>query len=123
MKIELKNIKHSEFASQETHCYEATLYIDGKRVAIVGNDGHGGCDYTHRCDEKQTMSDVHHQIQAANQWLAENLDPLFIGTDGEPYPYDIESYCCKMVNEWLALKEVKKIHLCFMVICGAVIIL
>jgi len=29
MKIELKNIKHSEFASQETNCYQATIYIDG----------------------------------------------------------------------------------------------
>ena len=29
--IELKNIKHSEFASEETHCYEATLYVDGVR--------------------------------------------------------------------------------------------
>jgi hypothetical protein len=44
MKIELKNIKYSEFASHETSCYEATIYIDGKKAGIVENDGRGGCD-------------------------------------------------------------------------------
>ena len=42
MKIELKNVKHSEFASHETHCFEASVYIDGKRAGIVSNDGQGG---------------------------------------------------------------------------------
>lgn len=44
MKFEIKNLKHSEFASHETHCFEATLYVDGKRTAIVENDGNGGAD-------------------------------------------------------------------------------
>lgn len=42
--ITIKSLKHSEFASQETHCFEATVYVDGKRAFIVSNDGHGGCD-------------------------------------------------------------------------------
>ena len=45
MKLELKNVKHAAFASQETHCFEATLYVDGKRFATVSNEGHGGCNY------------------------------------------------------------------------------
>ena len=44
MKLQLKNIKHTEWASEETHCYQASLFVDGKPVAIVSNDGHGGCD-------------------------------------------------------------------------------
>ena len=44
MKIELRNIKHSAFASQETHCYQATIYVDGKKVGDVSNHGHGGSD-------------------------------------------------------------------------------
>ena len=44
MKLELKNIKHTERASEETHCYQASLYVNGKPVAIVSNDGHGGPD-------------------------------------------------------------------------------
>lgn len=42
MKIELKNVKYSNFASHETHCFEASVYIDGKRAGIVSNDGQGG---------------------------------------------------------------------------------
>jgi hypothetical protein len=43
-KIEIKNVKFAAFASQETNCFEATLYVDGKRFANVSNDGHGGPD-------------------------------------------------------------------------------
>lgn len=42
LNIEIKNIKHSEFASHETNCFEATIYIDGKKVGYVENDGQGG---------------------------------------------------------------------------------
>ena len=41
MKLELKNLKHAEFASQETNCFEAKLYINGVFSATLTNDGHG----------------------------------------------------------------------------------
>ena len=44
MKIELKNVKHSEFASHETDCFQASVYIDGKKAGTVDNDGQGGCN-------------------------------------------------------------------------------
>lgn len=47
MKIEIRGIKYSGFASQETNCIEATVYIDGVRSGTVRNDGHGGCNYFH----------------------------------------------------------------------------
>jgi len=47
MKIELKNIKHADFASEETECFEATIWIDGKRTGSVSNDGHGGANRYH----------------------------------------------------------------------------
>ena len=46
-KLEMKAIKLAQWKSQETYCYEANVYLDGKPFAIVGNDGHGGCDYQH----------------------------------------------------------------------------
>lgn len=45
MKIEIRNLKFSAFASQETNCFEATLYFDGKRVGTARNEGHGGATY------------------------------------------------------------------------------
>ena len=44
MKLELKSIKHSAFASHETYCYQANLYVNGKAIAIVSNEVIGGCD-------------------------------------------------------------------------------
>ena len=42
MKIELKALKYSDFASQETHCFQANVYIDGKMRGWAANDGRGG---------------------------------------------------------------------------------
>ena len=46
-KIELNNLKHSDFASQETYCFEASVYIDGKKAGTVSNQGCGGCHSYH----------------------------------------------------------------------------
>jgi len=43
MKIELKKISFSERMSDETNCFIADLYIDGKNVGSCNNDGRGGC--------------------------------------------------------------------------------
>jgi hypothetical protein len=55
MKIELKNIKYSEFASHETSCFEAAVYIDGKRAGTVENDGQGGCNFYHPHDLEEAL--------------------------------------------------------------------
>lgn len=44
MRLEMKAIKHSEWASEETYCYQANVYLDGKPFAVVSNDGRGGCN-------------------------------------------------------------------------------
>lgn len=54
--IEVKNLKYAAFASEETHCYSATIYVDGKRFCIGRNDGHGGCDMYDPIDHKKPGS-------------------------------------------------------------------
>ena len=44
MKLELKNIKHANWASEETQCYDAVLYVDGDPFLMVSNEGRGGAD-------------------------------------------------------------------------------
>lgn len=44
MKLELKNVKEYEELSEETCCFTADLYMDGKKVATAKNDGRGGCN-------------------------------------------------------------------------------
>ena len=40
--IEIKNLKLNTHFSQETHCFTATVYIDGKRAFSAENEGRGG---------------------------------------------------------------------------------
>ena len=43
--ISIKGLRLSKDFSEETHCFQATVYIDGKRAFIAHNDGHGGANY------------------------------------------------------------------------------
>ena len=47
MEIKLKNLKIAKFMSEETTCFQATIYVDGKIAGTAQNDGHGGCTYCH----------------------------------------------------------------------------
>jgi hypothetical protein len=40
--LQLKNIKFSEWNSEETNCFQAVVYLNGKRVGVAYNEGHGG---------------------------------------------------------------------------------
>jgi hypothetical protein len=42
MEIKLKNIKINDSFSEETTCFTADIYADGKKVGTAKNDGHGG---------------------------------------------------------------------------------
>jgi len=44
VKITLKNLKIHRDMSEETTCFSATVYVDGKKVGIAKNDGRGGCN-------------------------------------------------------------------------------
>ena len=53
-KITVKNLKHAAFASEETHCFEATVYVDGVKFCKASNDGHGGPDMYWRDGTRNT---------------------------------------------------------------------
>ena len=47
MEITSKNISHNERLSEETNCFSATIYIDGKKAGEASNHGHGGPTMIH----------------------------------------------------------------------------
>lgn len=54
MKIELKNVQVCDWMSEETTCFQASLWIDGAKAARVKNDGHGGSNvYDFNASEKE----------------------------------------------------------------------
>ena len=112
MKLELKNIEHTAWASEETHCYQASLYVNGKPVAIVSNDGHGGCDrdYAHPKFE----GDYRAQMAAVHEYFASlpKTDACDIFPDGVAgviwVEQRLEFWCADQVNAWLSARELKK---------------
>ena len=98
MKLELKNIKHSSWASEETHCYQASLYMHGEPIAIVSNDGRGGCDRDY--EHPKFKGDYRASMKIINNYLKSLLDE-----DGDPQ--QLEFWCCDRVNDWLSARELK----------------
>lgn len=45
MKLELKNLKVHRDMSEETVCFSATIYADGKKAGRVKNEGMGGSNF------------------------------------------------------------------------------
>ncbi len=103
MIITLKNIKHSEFASQETNCFEATVYVDGKRSFITSNQGTGGCD-DYRPFTMEGYKAMREQIEAINAEL--KLIPLT--GDYADLTNDLEIAVGDCLTEWLINKDIKK---------------
>ena len=99
MRIELKNIKHFESMSEETLCFNASLYVDGRKVGAVSNRGHGGC-HEYGFDMKTQ--------QELNRWCEENL-PKWSMDDDQEYETDLELHISNLVAHFLDTKYIKKL--------------
>lgn len=105
MKIELKNIKHTEFASHETHCFEATVYIDGQKRATVSNDGQGGPDNWSDWKVKEEVEAYAKTLPPAE---LDSIDPK----TGKPYVIGMcaEILIGSLVNDHLLRKDFKRLQ-------------
>jgi len=107
-KIELKNISHYARGSEETPCYNATVYINGKKAIEISNDGHGGMDRQHQYSNEQGT------VRQVNEWCIKTFGTREIDytSDGEKASFtvdqDLEDFCHKKLYEWLDAKELKK---------------
>ena len=108
-KIELKNISHYERGSEETPCYNATVYVNGKKAIEVGNDGHGGCD------RQQGIGDYNYKhIEEVNKWCIKTFGKksFTYQSNGEEevctYDLDLEQFCHDELYKWLDSKLLKK---------------
>lgn len=98
MKIELKNIYYSERMSQETNCFSANLYINGKFSAEVGDEGHGGGTCV------MNGSDNNDELITKAEAYCKTLP------DVDGYPMDLEHYIDNLFENWLKTKAQKKLE-------------
>ena len=110
MKITLKTIQHSEFQSQETNCFKADLYVDGKPFAIVSNDGIGGCDMHYKHPKNpQTPKEYHEELDRIFKWHRENTT---YKTEFDERGYsegNLDITVGEILTDHLITKDVKKL--------------
>lgn len=99
MKIELKNIKFSEWNSEETNCFQAAIYADGKRIGFANNDGRGGNTWCHPDLNKKEA------FKAAEEYC-KTLPEINYGSF--TIDSDLENMVDKLFEDWLQKKEDKK---------------
>ena len=112
MKLELKNISYYKQGSEETPCYNAVVYVNGKKAMHVDNDGRGGCD-------RQSV-----EYPTFDHSLIKELDEYCVKTFGvRKYDWgqvdiDLEHWCHDRLYEFLdkkiLKKELQKKYLCVM---------
>lgn len=100
-RVVLKNIKFLESMSEETNCFTANVYFDGKLVATARNHGHGG------------NTDVLRDSKCGVVLFKEFEDyckslPPYVNGDFT-LPSDSEMVVDDLFEKWLELKEEKKL--------------
>jgi len=103
-KVELKRVKFFEPMSEETNAFVADLYINGKKVGYVKNDGQGG------------PNDYHGNTKEDNQLIAEveaycKTLPK-VKPDGYNFVYQpsLETMIDDQFELWLKNREEKKMQ-------------
>ena len=99
--LELRNVKFYEKLSEETNCYTADLYANGKLVATVRNDGHGG-----ETDVRQFSPKVAKEFAAIEAYC--KLLPY--KTFGDlSYPVTLDVLADDLFEEWVVKRERSKV--------------
>lgn len=95
-RVSIKGLKHSEFASRETYCFEASVYIDGKRAGTVSNEGTGGANsYAPRTIEKLVEA------------IAETLPPISLSQHNQaPLKQTAETLIFTLVEDELNRRKI-----------------
>jgi hypothetical protein len=96
MKIEIKNIKHYESMSEETNCFQATIYIDGKKAGTASNRGYG-----------DPINILPFGLHKSINDYAKTLPP--INYEGLTFDQDAETLIGELLTDWLIAKDLKKI--------------
>ena len=107
-KLELKNIEYYKRGSEETPCYNATVYVNGKKAVEVSNDGRGGSDrqFAYPQFMEEWDSDMRNLLQTLDEYCVKTF-----GT--EKYEWgevdiDLEHWCQKKMYEYVDQKKLKR---------------
>ena len=112
-RITLKNLKHAQFASLETHCFNATIYLDGERAFKASNEGSGGPNeyFPYHGQHEHDFNDHYRFVSdAAVDWVKENdLDFYERVKDDDDDWASLDFVITHVINEHLLLKHMRDV--------------
>ena len=123
--MEIKNLSHNATFSEETHCFRASVYINGKRMFAVSNRGCGGPNdylpFDFANGKEAFVEAMSLAREEAKQYtlkkieLGEDLQwaiDAFASEDEDGNPSQsnelIDWLIADLINEQLTLKEMRK---------------
>jgi hypothetical protein len=98
-RVSLKNVKHYPTLSEETNCFTAVVYFDGKKVGECENRGYGGatiCRFTSR--EKEV------EVEA----YCKSLPNIIYGE--HTFDSNLEFVLDKCFEDWISEREEKRMQ-------------
>jgi hypothetical protein len=103
MQITLKNISYNSRLSEETSCFTATVYVDGKMAGSASNRGHGG-------PTSVTPRELESKINAYGKTLPEIVTRHMLPREEEPFTYQqtAETIINDLLSNHLTLREMKR---------------
>ena len=101
MKIELRNVKHVAALSEETNCFTATIYVDGKKAGEASNRGYGGNTDIH-------PNDLRERLNAYAKTLPPVETDLMNGGERFTYQPDAESIIDGLIDDYLVERELTR---------------
>ena len=111
MKITLSKISHNERLSEETHCFDATVKIDGKIAFGVCNHGHGGNNEYYDLNGTSQQA-AYAEVKKCEEYLEglpftttkiHNKDGTFFKMS-----VSLDSVICDLINDYLDKKNLFK---------------
>jgi hypothetical protein len=100
MNVELRKVKYHEDMSDETNCFSAEVWVDGRKLADVRNDGQGG---GHRYD---VVGGHRYDGRGNSKW-----DEFSKWCKAQPHEFDFEhedQIVNDLFDKWLKADDVRR---------------
>ena len=101
-RVELKKVKFSEFASHETNCFQAEVYIDNVYVGLAQNEGRGGSTWVDTAHAK------HNHIEAFNKDLGKHCWIVPESSSADPIMWSLDDLLDYLIEDWKEVEHLRK---------------
>ena len=111
MKVELKNVKYFSTMSRETDCFSASVFIDGKKVCTVENDGQGGSHSWSDWSVEKRISAWAAKAFPRFDWNCFDFVEFNVGDDGyeSAFERDAEMVINDLMSVWISSRELNRL--------------